>query len=178
MAIPISIKPVEVHVNADRRLVFQYLTAFGMPGPDGERTSTMLVEEFVLYAAKEYGAQIKSNGSPGKLMLHGHCHQRALVGTNAAMQVLRSLSPDAEEIQSGCCGMAGSFGFEKEHYDLSMDIGELVLFPAIRDQEGDFTVVSEGVSCRQQIEHGTGRKARHLVEILADAISETGSGSL
>jgi Fe-S oxidoreductase len=104
------------------------------------------------------------------LLLHGHCHQKALVGTDAAMQVLRSLGPDTEEIESGCCGMAGSFGFEKEHYDLSMEIGEQVLFPAIREQEGDFTVVSEGVSCRQQIEHGTARKARHLVEVLADAI--------
>jgi Fe-S oxidoreductase len=142
----------------------------GEPRARAVQASTMLVEEFVLHAAEEHGARIKTDGSPGKLLLHGHCHQKALVGTDAAMQVLRSLGPDTEEIESGCCGMAGSFGFEKEHYDLSMEIGEQVLFPAIREQEGDFTVVSEGVSCRQQIEHGTARKARHLVEVLADAI--------
>ena len=134
------------------------------------RANTMLIEEFVLHAAEEYGARIEVASPPGRLLLHGHCHQKALVGTDAAMRVLRSLGPDVREIASGCCGMAGSFGFEKEHYDLSMEIGDMVLFPAIRAQEGDFTVVSEGVSCRQQIEHGTGRRARHLVEVLADAI--------
>lgn len=134
--------------------------------------STMLIEEFVLHAADEYGARIVTEGSASKLMLHGHCHQKALVGTDAAMQVLRSLGSDAEEIRSGCCGMAGSFGFEKEHYSLSMEIGELALFPAIRQQVGDFTLISEGVSCRQQIEHGTGHRVKHLVEILADAIEE------
>ena len=66
--------------------------------------------------------------------------------------------------------MAGSFGFEKEHYDISMKIGEQSLFPAIRSQTGDFQLVAEGVSCRQQIEHGTKRTAKHLVEILADAL--------
>ena len=66
--------------------------------------------------------------------------------------------------------MAGAFGFEKEHFRISMDIGEQTLFPAIRSQQGDVVVVSEGVSCRQQIEDGTGKRARHLVEVLADAL--------
>ena len=93
------------------------------------------------------------------------------MGTGQAIEVLRSIPGcDAEEIPSGCCGMAGSFGFEKEHYDVSLKIGEQTLFPAIRSQEGDFEVVSEGVSCRQQIEHGTGKRARHLVEVLAEAL--------
>ena len=67
-------------------------------------------------------------------------------------------------------GMAGSFGFESEHYDISMKIGEQALLPAIRDQKGEFAVVADGVSCRQQIEHGTGRQAMHLVEVLADSL--------
>jgi Fe-S oxidoreductase len=71
--------------------------------------------------------------------------------------------------------MAGSFGFEKEHYDVSMKVGEQALFPAIRSQQGGFTAVSEGVSCRQQIEDGTGRKAKHLVEVLAEALGAPSS---
>jgi Fe-S oxidoreductase len=66
--------------------------------------------------------------------------------------------------------MAGAFGYEAEHYDVSMKIGEETLFPSIRDQSGEFVVVAEGTSCRQQIEHGTGKRARHLVEVLADAL--------
>ena len=104
-------------------------------------------------------------------MFHAHCHQKALVGSQGAMDILRSIpGAEAHEVKSGCCGMAGSFGFEKEHYDISMKIGEQFLFPSIRLEEGEFTVVSEGISCRQQIEQGTGRKAKHLVEILADSI--------
>ena len=132
--------------------------------------STMLIEEFVLYAQEE-GASLELHNPPQRLLFHGHCHQKALVGTRPAMQVLRSIQGcEAVEIESGCCGMAGSFGFEKEHYDISLKIGEQVLFPAILSQEGEFVVVSEGVSCRQQIEHGTGKQAKHLVEVLADAL--------
>lgn len=135
--------------------------------------NTMLIEQFVQYAIEEEGATLNLDGSrlPDKLMLHGHCHQKALVGTGSAMSVLRSIEGcDVEEIPSGCCGMAGSFGFEKEHYDISMKIGEQTLFPAIREQSGDFVVVAEGISCRQQIQHGTGKRAMHLVEVLAQAL--------
>ena len=134
--------------------------------------NTMLVEQFVDYAI-EQGAELKLDGSrlPEKILLHGHCHQKALVGTGPAMRALESIDGcETTEISSGCCGMAGSFGFETEHYDISMRIGEMSLFPAIRDQEGDFVVVAEGVSCRQQIAQGTGTRARHLVEVLADAL--------
>ena len=132
---------------------------------------SMLLEEFMTYARDEDGAELELTNGLGKVLFHGHCHQKALVGTGQAMEVLRSI-PGCEpvEVQSGCCGMAGSFGFETEHYDLSMKVGEQVLFPAIKSQQGEFTVVSEGVSCRQQIEHGTGVKAKHLVEVLAEAL--------
>jgi FAD/FMN-containing dehydrogenase/Fe-S oxidoreductase len=133
--------------------------------------STMLIEEFVKYAVEQDGATLEIKGGPGKLMFHGHCHQKALVGTGPAMEVLRSVPGcEVEEIQSGCCGMAGSFGFEKEHYETSLKIAEQSLFGPIRSAEGDFQVVSEGISCRQQIQHGTGVRARHLVEVLAEAI--------
>jgi Fe-S oxidoreductase len=75
-----------------------------------------------------------------------------------------------EEVDSGCCGMAGSFGFEREHYDLSMAIGERRLLPAVRALPADVPVVAMGVSCRQQIAHGAGRSALHLVELLEDGL--------
>ena len=73
-------------------------------------------------------------------------------------------------IPSGCCGMAGSFGYEKEHYDLSMKIGELVLFPAVRNQPNEAIIAAPGTSCRHQVKDGTGKKALHPVEILYDAL--------
>ena len=76
-----------------------------------------------------------------------------------------------ETIPSGCCGMAGSFGYEKEHYDLSMKIGELVLFPVVRSQTNDVIIAAPGTSCRHQIKDGTGRKALHPIEILYDALN-------
>ena len=131
----------------------------------------MLIEEFVIHAKESDGATLEFTNPPGKVMLHGHCHQKAMVGTSPAMSVLRSLPGyEVSEIPSGCCGMAGSFGMEKKHYDISMDIGEQVLFPSIRAQDGEFVVVAEGISCRQQIEQGTGKQSKHLVEVLADAI--------
>ena len=88
------------------------------------------------------------------------------------MSLLNSLDGvEATEIPSGCCGMAGSFGYETEHYDISMQIGEMTLFPAIRSEQGEFAVVAEGVSCRQQIAQGTGKHALHLVEALAMGLS-------
>ena len=133
--------------------------------------SSMLIEEFVLYAGQKDGTGPAWKDSHRRLLFHGHCHQRALVGTRPAMEVLGSIPGlEAREIQSGCCGMAGSFGFEKEHYEVSMKIGEQSLFGAIQSQEGDFEVVSEGVSCRQQIADGTGMQAKHLVEVLAEAL--------
>ena len=133
--------------------------------------NTMLIEEFVLYAQNEQGATLEFKHSPENILFHGHCHQKALVGTRPAMQVLNSIpNCNVKEVQTGCCGMAGSFGMEKEHYDTSMKIGEIALFPAVRSQESDFEMVAEGISCRQQIEHGTGKQAKHLVELLAEAI--------
>ncbi len=125
---------------------------------------TFLIDEFL-------HRHIQERGWPGsragcKVLLHGHCHQKAIVGTRAAVGVLRAAGFEVEEIDSGCCGMAGSFGFEHEHYDLSMAIGERRLLPAVRKLAPEVEVVAMGVSCRQQIAHGTGRRAKHLVEAL------------
>ena len=133
----------------------------------------MLVEGFVRHALLKAGSSLDlaQGALPEKILVHGHCHQKALVGMGPALEVLRSIEAcNVSEIPSGCCGMAGSFGYETEHYDVSMKIGEETLFPTIRDESGEFVVVAEGTSCRQQIEHGTGKRARHLVEVLADAL--------
>ncbi len=102
-----------------------------------------------------------------KIKLHGHCQQKAMIGNQAIVNCLSVLkNATIEELPSGCCGMAGSFGYEKEHYDLSMKIGELVLFPAIRESNADTIIAALGTSCRHQIADGTGTKALHPIEIL------------
>jgi FAD/FMN-containing dehydrogenase/Fe-S oxidoreductase len=105
------------------------------------------------------------------IKLHGHCQQKAWNALSASVNML-SLPENykVETIPSGCCGMAGSFGYEKEHYDISMQIGELVLLPTVRKQPEDVIIAAPGTSCRHQIKDGTGRKAKHPVEILYDAL--------
>ncbi|MBE0639003.1 MAG: FAD-binding protein [Bacteroidales bacterium] len=106
-----------------------------------------------------------------KIKLHGHCHQKSLASI-APTKVMLSLPAnfEVEEIKSGCCGMAGSFGYEAEHYDVSMQVGELVLFPAIRKTPEEVIIAAPGTSCRHQIKDGTGRKAFHPIEIMYDAL--------
>ncbi|MCB0565422.1 MAG: hypothetical protein KDD01_13695, partial [Phaeodactylibacter sp.] len=96
--------------------------------------------------------------------IHGHCHQKALYGTQSMMGLLSGAR--VQEIPSGCCGMAGAFGYEKEHYEISEQIGEQVLFPAVRQMEEGATLIACGVSCRQQIRHFTGKEAVHWVEAI------------
>ncbi len=106
-----------------------------------------------------------------KILLHGHCHQKALAGVDAPAWALGlPENYNVEVIPSGCCGMAGSFGYEKEHYALSMQVGELVLFPAVRKAGEEMLIAAPGASCRHQILDGTGRKALHPVEVLFDAL--------
>jgi FAD/FMN-containing dehydrogenase/Fe-S oxidoreductase len=107
-----------------------------------------------------------------KVILHGHCHQKALVGTDATKKVLSfPQNYQVSTLNTGCCGMAGSFGYEKEHYDLSMQVGELVLFPSIRAVDENVIVAASGTSCRHQIKDGTGRLSQHAIEILYDALA-------
>lgn len=106
-----------------------------------------------------------------KIKLHGHCHQKALATTKASINMLQfPVNYSVEEIPSGCCGMAGSFGYEKEHHDISMMIGEMVLFPAIRKTDENVIIAAPGISCREQIMLGTKRKALHPIEILYNAL--------
>ena len=131
-----------------------------------------MIDEFLAMQHEKGELDLEFGNLEKKVLFHGHCHQKSLVGTASSLTALR-LPPgyEVELINSGCCGMAGSFGFEKEHYDISMAIGEQVLFPTIRDKGPEWEVAVMGVSCRQQVEHGAGRPARHLVEVLRDAVS-------
>jgi Fe-S oxidoreductase len=105
------------------------------------------------------------------IKLHGHCQQKALGSTAATKRVL-SLPEHytVEEINSGCCGMAGSFGYEAEHYDIPMKIGELALFPSVREAADTSIITAPGTSCRQHIKDATGKTAVHPVEMLWEAL--------
>jgi Fe-S oxidoreductase len=130
-----------------------------------------LLEEFLAGLARKKDLGIEFSPAPRKVLVHGHCHQKALVGTGATLEVLR-LAPGFEvsEIQSGCCGMAGSFGYEKEHYEVSMKVGEERLFKVVRAAGPEVEIAAVGTSCRHQIAEATGRKVRHWAEILAEAL--------
>jgi len=105
------------------------------------------------------------------IKLHGHCQQKALSSVAPSVKMMSfPANYTVETIPSGCCGMAGSFGYEKEHYDLSMKIGELVLLPTIRNQSAEIIIAAPGTSCRHQIKDGTGKKALHTVEVLFEAL--------
>jgi Fe-S oxidoreductase len=135
--------------------------------PDDERVeklaeATRLFEEALLELEPELPLH---EGSP--VLLHGHCHQKALVGTGPTERALSLVSgADVEVVDSGCCGMAGLFGYERDHYEVSMKMGERRLFPAVRGAE-ERVVVAPGTSCREQISDGTGRRALHPAEYLA-----------
>ncbi len=135
--------------------------------------AVITVEEWAAEAATSgLFADLHFDPTPRKIVLHGHCYQRTLWGTGAAHRMFGLLPGcDVTELDDGCCGVAGSFGFEAEHYDLSMEIGEQRLLPAVR-AASDAIIAASGVSCREQIQHGSGREALHPIEILAMALDD------
>jgi FAD/FMN-containing dehydrogenase/Fe-S oxidoreductase len=128
-------------------------------------------EEFVDALLSDRGLTLPAG--PSRILVHAHCHQRALVGVGPLLNLLRRI-PGAEviDLDAGCCGMAGSFGYEKEHYEVSRLVGEQRLFPALRRAGPDTVVVAPGFSCRLQIEHFTGIRAVHPAELLAQLFCE------
>jgi Fe-S oxidoreductase len=130
-------------------------------------------EEYVDRLAAARDLRLLFADRPRRVLLHGHCHQKALVGTGPARRAL-ALPPGTvvEEVDSGCCGMAGSFGYEAEHYAISLQMAERRLLPAVRAAGAATIVVAAGVSCRQQIAHGAGRPALHPAQMLRDALAQ------
>jgi len=135
--------------------------------------SAFLFEEFLVQEHK--AGKLKLDLKPlssSKIVLHGHCHQKAFDAFRPVPIVLRWI-PQAEVsvVESSCCGMAGSFGYEEEHYEASMAMAELSLLPAVRKAAADAIVVADGTSCRHQIHDGAGREALHVARVLAAALN-------
>jgi Fe-S oxidoreductase len=130
--------------------------------------ASFLLEEFIVKEKQAGRWKLEFKRQPTKALIHGHCHEKALIGSRYLKEAV-ALAYPVEEIDSGCCGMAGSFGYEKEHYDMSIAIGRRRLFPAVENNSGAI-VVAPGISCRQQIEHATGRRPLHPAEALVRAI--------
>ncbi len=134
--------------------------------------NSFLLEEFVAREQNAGKLRLQTKGNGRKVLLHGHCHQKALIGTAPTIAMLKSAGYEVTEVDSGCCGMAGSFGFEKEHYDLSIKIGNRRLAPAVKATAADVEIAAPGISCRQQIDHLAGRKAKHPAELMWEGLSK------
>ena len=128
---------------------------------------TFLLSEFLETSAKNFPLPRVNR----KALLHGHCHHKSLMKMTAEEAVLRRLGIDFQSPAPGCCGMAGSFGFEQDKYDISIAIGELELLPAVRQAPPDWLIIADGFSCREQIAQGSPRRALHLAEVLQMAIN-------
>lgn len=143
----------------------------------GKRVSSavMSIEHFIAREIKERKLEIELPSAAEHYLLHGHCHQKALLGTDPIKSLLgcgQNGKPRVCEVDSGCCGMAGSFGYEQEHYDISQTIGEQRLFPAVRAMKPGTPMIANGFSCRHQVEEGTGVKPMHFIEALGRAMKK------
>jgi FAD/FMN-containing dehydrogenase/Fe-S oxidoreductase len=135
--------------------------------------NTLTLAEFLVNEAENYEPP-KLNR---KAIVHGHCHQEAIMGVNAEKELYEKLGLDYEVLDSGCCGLAGSWGFEHDKYDLSMKIGERRLLPAARDAERDTIIMSDGFSCKTQIQQGTDRRALHTAQVIKMAMDHGPEGT-
>jgi FAD/FMN-containing dehydrogenase/Fe-S oxidoreductase len=129
---------------------------------------TYLLPEFLV----KYAPDFRTESLDRAAIVHGHCHHKSIMSMSDEETILRNMNVDFRTLDSGCCGMAGAFGFEKEHYDVSIAVGERVLLPAVRGADDETLIIADGFSCREQIEQTTGRRALHLAEVLAMAIDE------
>jgi FAD/FMN-containing dehydrogenase/Fe-S oxidoreductase len=132
--------------------------------------NSFMIDEFLLRHASAGDLGIAWRDDARNVFFHGHCHQKALIGTAPSMNLFKHAGISATESGAGCCGMAGSFGYETEHYEVSRKVGEERLFPRVRSSSAQTTITVAGVSCRQQIEHFTERKVSHIAEVLAEQV--------
>lgn len=142
------------------------------PSVDGVLQACTTLDQFLAKLVSQGEFSLPFNEAQRTVKVHGHCHQKALVGMQPTMEVLKAIPGfNVEEIQSGCCGMAGSFGYEKEHFDFSMQIGELKLLPEVRSSTEDTLIIASGTSCRSQVKDGTQRQAVHLAEAILSQVN-------
>jgi len=146
-----------------------------LPGGDAAELAlnAMLLEEFLAREADAGRLKLKLKALPQKkALLHGHCHQKAFAVMPAVERVLRLVPQlDVELIESSCCGMAGSFGYEAEHYEVSMKMAEASLLPKARAADANTLIVADGTSCRHQIADGAQRSALHVARVLERALA-------
>ena len=132
-----------------------------------------MLDEFLVGLSREGALDIAWKPGPIDVLFHGHCHQKAHIGSKPSLEALRLVpGMNAREVDSGCCGMAGSFGFETGHYEISEAIGAERLFPAVEAAGATTEIAVSGVSCWQQIEHFTSRRPRHVAEVLRDCLGD------
>jgi Fe-S oxidoreductase len=146
-----------------------------LPGSDTEQLSrqSFLLEEFLAREAAAGRITKPIGRREGKVLLHGHCHQKAFAAMGAVAQALALVEGlEVETVESSCCGMAGAFGYGADTHAVSMAMGELSLLPAVRRAAPDIAIAADGFSCRHQIRDGAGREARHVARILREAISQ------
>ena len=138
-----------------------------LPGPQAQKLAdhVQLLEEYLITENDAGRLNLKFRTSePEKVLLHGHCHQKAFDKMDCTIKLLERIPGiEVETINSGCCGMAGSFGYQAEHYEVSMEMAELSLLPSIRQATANEHIAACGTSCRHQIEHGSGRSVRHPI---------------
>jgi Fe-S oxidoreductase len=140
---------------------------------DPQQRALAIAKACVLFEECDLSA-ISFAGGPRKILLHGHCHQKAM-GLLAPAKALLARVPGAEvvDLDAGCCGMAGSFGYSKDHYDVSQAIGERRLFPAVRQMGPGDVLAASGTSCRHQVEHFTERNAMHPAVLLSSLLEKS-----
>jgi FAD/FMN-containing dehydrogenase/Fe-S oxidoreductase len=144
-----------------------------VPGSLAELVAAAAIppELYLLEEIKKGRIKLEFDSRPRRVLYHGHCQQKAHFGTAATLGLLRSIpNCQVEEIEAGCCGMAGAFGYEKEHYQLSLEIAELGLAPRVRQADADTIICASGTSCREQIIHTTSREPVHPLEVFAGAL--------
>jgi Fe-S oxidoreductase len=133
------------------------------------KTQTFTLAEFLQKKAPDFRPPELRH----EALVHGHCHQKAIMKMTAEEELFKKMKLDFQIVDSGCCGMAGSFGYEKgSHYDLSVQAGELVLLPAVRKAPRDAFIIADGFSCREQIIQQTDRKPMHTAEVLQLALRQ------
>lgn len=130
-------------------------------------SNSFTFEEFIV----QHSDKLPVNKNNQKVVLHGHCHSKALTGNDATIKALEATGYTVEALNTGCCGMAGSFGYEKDHYDVSMQIGQLVLFPSLKEKKEEELICAPGFSCRHQIKDGVNLKSFHPAELMERALS-------
>ncbi len=144
-----------------------------LEGAEAIARQARLADELLADALEDGSLSVDptSSAAGSRILFHGHCHQKAAGAQKGSIRLLQAIpGADVEVLDAGCCGMAGSFGFEREHYDLSMNVGSHRLFPAVKAADPGTLIAATGVSCRQQIAHGGGRVARHPIDIVRSAV--------